>query len=93
MTLKEAIEQRHSVRRYTDRKIDEATAAGLQKTIDECNRLSGLNIQLVLDEPVVIPTTDGIAITETIPKSAITPNNSINVNPLLFIFHLNYLSK
>lgn len=51
MTLKEAIEQRHSVRRYTDRKIDEATAAGLQKTIDECNRLSGLNIQLVLDEP------------------------------------------
>lgn len=51
MTLKEAIAQRHSVRRYTDRKIDDATAAELQKTIDECNRLSGLNIQLILGEP------------------------------------------
>ncbi|MBR6530994.1 MAG: nitroreductase [Clostridia bacterium] len=51
MTLKEAIVERHSVRRYTDRKIDESTAAELQKTIDECNRKSGLNIQLVLNEP------------------------------------------
>lgn len=51
MTLKEAIAERHSVRRYTTQKIDEATAAELQKTIDECNRQSGLNIQLVLNEP------------------------------------------
>ncbi len=51
MTLKEAIVQRHSVRRYLNKPIDEATAAELQKTIDECNRLSGLNIQLVLGEP------------------------------------------
>lgn len=51
MNLKEAIVERHSVRRYTDRKIDDSTAAELQKTIDECNRESGLNIQLVLNEP------------------------------------------
>lgn len=50
MTLKEAIVQRHSVRKYTDRKIDETTAAELLRTIDECNRLSGLSFQLVLDE-------------------------------------------
>ena len=51
MTLKEAIAERHSVRRYTTQKIDELTAAELQKTIDECNRKSGLNIQLILNEP------------------------------------------
>lgn len=51
MTLKEAIVERHSVRRYTNQKIDDSVAAELQKTIDECNRKSGLNIQLILNEP------------------------------------------
>lgn len=51
MTLVEAITSRHSVRSFTDQKIDGSTAAELQETIDECNRLSGFHIQLVLDEP------------------------------------------
>lgn len=51
MTLVEAITARHSVRSFTDRKIDGKVAAELQKTIDESNRLSGFRIQLVLDEP------------------------------------------
>ena len=51
MTLTEAITARHSVRSFTDRKIDDSIAAELQKTIDDCNRLSGFRIQLVLDEP------------------------------------------
>lgn len=51
MELKDAIRSRHSVRRYTDQPIDEATADALKKTIERCNEESGLNIQLVLDEP------------------------------------------
>ena len=51
MTLNEAITARHSVRSFTDRKIDDSIAAELQKTIDDCNRLSGFRIQLMLDEP------------------------------------------
>lgn len=51
MTLTEAITARHSVRSFTDRKIDDSIAAELQKTIDDCNRLSGFRIQLMLDEP------------------------------------------
>ena len=51
MTLVEAITSRHSVRSFTEQKIDGSTAAELQKMIDDCNRLSGFNIQLVLDEP------------------------------------------
>lgn len=51
MTLEEAIVARHSVRRYTDKKIEKEIAEELQKTIDECSKESGLNIQLQLDEP------------------------------------------
>lgn len=51
MTLVEAINARHSVRSFNEKKINAEIADGLQKTIDECNRLSGFNIQLVLDEP------------------------------------------
>lgn len=51
MTLEEAIVARHSVRRYTDRPIEPEIADELTKTIDECNRESGLNIQLCLNEP------------------------------------------
>ena len=51
MELKDAIRNRHSVRKYKDQPIDEATADALKKTIERCNEESGLNIQLVLDEP------------------------------------------
>ncbi|MDO4414134.1 MAG: nitroreductase family protein [Erysipelotrichaceae bacterium] len=51
MTLKEAIEQRHSVRSYTDRKIEGETLAGLTKLIEEINKEADLHIQLVTEEP------------------------------------------
>lgn len=51
MDLWEAIQTRHSVRRYTDRKIEGNTKEKLLATVDECNRESGLHIQLCLNEP------------------------------------------
>jgi nitroreductase len=52
MDLLEAIEARHSIRRFTDQPIDAAVVANLQELIAECNRESGLAIKLYLDEPV-----------------------------------------
>lgn len=51
MELMEAIKQRHSVRQYTDKKIEANIIAELQKEIDSCNKEGGLNIQLVTNEP------------------------------------------
>lgn len=51
MTTKEAIQTRHSVRSYTNRKIPAETVSLLQQEIDICNRESGLHIQLITDEP------------------------------------------
>ena len=51
MELIEAIRCRHSVRRYSDREIETEKAAALKDAIARCNAESGLNIQLVLDEP------------------------------------------
>ncbi len=51
MTLNEAIIARHSVRKYTDKKIDTETRKALQAEVETLNRESGLNIQLVFDEP------------------------------------------
>lgn len=50
MTLIEAIQARHSVRRYIHKPLPEATVKALQAKIDECNRLGKLNIQLVTNE-------------------------------------------
>lgn len=50
-SLKEALERRHSVRSYTEAPIEGEVLAALRAEIDACNRESGLNIQLVLDEP------------------------------------------
>ncbi len=50
MTLLEAIENRHSVRSYTDRPIEPDVALELQRAIDEANSQSGLHIQLQLNE-------------------------------------------
>jgi hypothetical protein len=50
MNLSEAIAARHSVRSFKDKEIDKSTAEELQKSIDECNRLSGFSIQLCLNE-------------------------------------------
>ncbi len=51
MTLLEAIAARHSVRHYTEQPIDTENVERLQHLVDECNALSGLNIQLVTGEP------------------------------------------
>ena len=50
MTLLEAAQVRHSVRRYTDRPIERKMVEQLQAIVDECNREGGLNIQLVVDD-------------------------------------------
>lgn len=49
--LNEAIRQRHSVRRYTGQSIEPEKVAILQEAIGKYNAESGLNIQLVLEEP------------------------------------------
>lgn len=51
MELIDAIRQRHSVRRYTDRPIDVSALATLRVEIERINAETGLHIQLVLDEP------------------------------------------
>lgn len=51
MELLEAIQNRHSVRKYLDKKIDETTRKELTSFMEECNRESGMNIQINYDEP------------------------------------------
>lgn len=51
MDLMQAIKERHSVRSFTDKKIEGETEAALRQAIDQCNRDSGLHIQLCLNEP------------------------------------------
>lgn len=51
MNLLEAMEQRHSVRSYTDRKMEGEVKEKLKQKISECNEESGLHIQLVCNEP------------------------------------------
>lgn len=51
MEIMEAMKQRHSVRQYTDQRIEKEAAEKLQGEIDACNKESGLHIQLVTDEP------------------------------------------
>lgn len=47
----QAIKNRHSVRRYVDKPIEGEVLDRLNAIIEECNVESGLNIQLVLNEP------------------------------------------
>lgn len=51
MELIEAIEKRHSVRSYEDKRIEGTVKEDLQAFIDACNQESGLHMQLVTDEP------------------------------------------
>ena len=51
MELIEAIKARHSVRKYTDQPIETAKIATIRAEAEKLNAESGLNIQLVLDEP------------------------------------------
>jgi len=51
MDLIQAIQSRHSVRKYTDKPIEDSKLATLRKAIEKVNSESGLNIQLVVNEP------------------------------------------
>lgn len=51
ITLWEAIETRHSVRSYTDRRIEGQVKEELLTAVKKCNHESGLHMQLILDEP------------------------------------------
>ena len=51
MDLLEAIKARHSVRKYEDRPIEAEKVDALRAAIDRINAESGLNVQLVLEEP------------------------------------------
>ncbi|MBQ6822048.1 MAG: nitroreductase, partial [Bacteroidales bacterium] len=51
MTILEAIKARHSVRKYSDKPLEAPAAEALNAEVMKCNAESGLNIQLVLEEP------------------------------------------
>ena len=51
MTLLEAIEARHSVRKYKDEPIPENVLTVLRNKVWEINKEAGLHVQLVTDEP------------------------------------------
>ena len=56
MTIREAIDARHSVRSYTARPIDGAVLTALEAEIEACNAESGLSIRLVRNEPTAFTT-------------------------------------
>jgi len=49
--IQKAILERHSVRHYTEKKLDENIVSMLQNEIKQLNAKSGLNFKLVLNEP------------------------------------------
>lgn len=50
MDIMEAMEQRHSVRKYSDKPVEDEKLTALKNLIVECNKEGGLNIQLVTNE-------------------------------------------
>lgn len=51
MDMMEVIRSRHSVRQYTGKKIEEEKREELVNLAKACNKESGLNIQIIFDEP------------------------------------------
>ena len=51
MDILEVMRERHSVRQYEDRKIEQGKRETLCEEIKKINRESGLNIQIFFDEP------------------------------------------
>ena len=51
MTIYEAMKERHSVRKYTDRPIEGDVLKILEAAVSELSSESGLNIELILNEP------------------------------------------
>ena len=56
MELIEAIKARHSVRKYFDKPVARAKVALLRTEVDRVNEESGLNVQLVVNEPKAFST-------------------------------------
>ena len=50
-TVEEAMERRHSVRSFTDRRIEGPVLAALRDEADACSREGGLRMLVVMDEP------------------------------------------
>lgn len=57
MDIMEAIEQRHSVRSFTDDPIDKDVMSKLEREIANCNTESGLDMMLVSDDPEAFDST------------------------------------
>lgn len=51
MDILEVMKERHSVRQYSGKKIESGIREALTALADECNAESGLNIQIIFDEP------------------------------------------
>lgn len=51
MDILQAMKERHSVRRYTDKPIEPEKIAEIEKAIASINEETGLNIQLITNEP------------------------------------------
>lgn len=51
MDILEIMRARHSVRQYSNQKIENEKREILTELMNECNKESGLNIQLIFDEP------------------------------------------
>ena len=51
MEILELMKARHSVRQYSGRKIESGIREKPTQSVNECNRESGLNIQIIFDEP------------------------------------------
>lgn len=51
MTESEAIQARHSVRKYLDKPIEAEKIEAIQKSIELCNREGGVHFQLIANEP------------------------------------------
>ncbi|MGN1155910.1 MAG: nitroreductase family protein [Agathobacter sp.] len=51
MEILEVMKSRHSVRQYTDKKIESDKRSVLNELARECNSESGMNIQIIYDEP------------------------------------------
>ena len=51
MDIIQAIKERHSVRRYQDRAIEQAVIEEMKAEVAKINQISGLNIQMFINEP------------------------------------------
>ena len=49
--LMQLMKERHSVRQYEDRPLEDGVVSALEEEIKACNKESGLHIQLVKNEP------------------------------------------